>query len=384
MLRSPPDLPPAPWAVAEESYLRRYVDAFAADGLRGRHIIFYQHSAVGRELLPRILRALGAAVYPAGRSETFIPIDTENITDDELARLEALVVEVEASHHITVDAVVSTDGDSDRPLVTAVLPAADGARRVRFLPGDLLGLVTASYLRADAAVVPISTNDAVDQQLAAANIPLKKSKIGFRPTSSRSWTKLGRRHERVVVGWEANGGFLTRSSGFGARFELRCRRCRHFLRGDATLPILANLYAAGTGTLAELWDRLAAAALAAPVSSTTCPSPWDARWPARWRSPDGAVEAKLVDALPNAADYRARVARFFSADHFGHPLRVNVLDGVRLYFASGDIAHIRPSGNAPQLRIYANAATQERADAIVADALREPDGILRTIERAFT
>jgi phosphomannomutase len=61
-----------------------------------------------------------------------------------------------------------------------------------------------------------------------------------------------------------------------------------------------------------------------------------------------------------------------------------VLDGVRVYFRNGDIAHIRPSGNAPQLRIYANSDTQARADQIVDYALGEPDGILRQLERAFT
>jgi phosphomannomutase len=29
----------------------------------------------------------------------------------------------------------------------------------------------------------------------------------------------------------------------------------------------------------------------------------------------------------------------------------NVLDGVRVHFHNGDVAHIRPSGNARQLRI---------------------------------
>jgi len=57
---------------------------------------------------------------------------------------------------------------------------------------------------------------------------------------------------------------------------------------------------------------------------------------------------------------------------------------VRIYFNNGDVAHIRPSGNAPQLRIYANGDSQARADAIVELALSEPDGILRQLERAFT
>jgi len=57
---------------------------------------------------------------------------------------------------------------------------------------------------------------------------------------------------------------------------------------------------------------------------------------------------------------------------------------VRVHFHNGDVAHIRPSGNAPQLRIYANSDSQARADQIVELGLREPDGILRQLERAFT
>ena len=65
-------------------------------------------------------------------------------------------------------------------------------------------------------------------------------------------------------------------------------------------------------------------------------------------------------------------------------MRINVLDGVRVHFHNGDVAHIRPSGNAPQLRIYANSDSQARADRIVELGLHEPDGILRQLERAFT
>ena len=74
-------------------------------------------------------------------------------------------------------------------------------------------------------------------------------------------------------------------------------------------------------------------------------------------------------------------ALILGADGFDAPVRVNWVDGVRIYFANGDVAHIRPSGNAPQLRIYACADTQERADDICRRALAEPDGILRQLER---
>jgi phosphomannomutase len=47
-----------------------------------------------------------------------------------------------------------------------------------------------------------------------------------------------------------------------------------------------------------------------------------------------------------------------------------------MQFENGDVAHVRPSGNAPQLRSYAVASTEERAQAMVAMGVREPDGVL--------
>jgi len=72
---------------------------------------------------------------------------------------------------------------------------------------------------------------------------------------------------------------------------------------------------------------------------------------------------------------------FTQARGFGGIERVNVQDGIRCFFQNGDIAHIRPSGNAPQLRIYAHARTQARASRIAEMAVAEPDGILRDLQR---
>ena len=54
-----------------------------------------------------------------------------------------------------------------------------------------------------------------------------------------------------------------------------------------------------------------------------------------------------------------------------------------LHFESSDVDP-RPSGNAPQLRIYANCDSQARAHRIVDSGLYEPDGILRQLEKAFS
>ena len=87
--------------------------------------------------------------------------------------------------------------------------------------------------------------------------------------------------------------------------------------------------------------------------------------------------------IPRRAEtVRRRLQEFFGAgDGFWTITRLNFTDGVRITFDNGDVAHFRPSGNADELRIYAVAGTQERADQIAEMAVKEPDGILRRIER---
>ena len=125
----------------------------ANGALAGLRLAVYQHSAVGRDMLVDILQRLGAEVIACGRSEQFVPIDTENIEAGQLAAMQQL-----AGAAGRIDAVVSTDGDSDRPLVLGV---DDGA--VRFFGGDLVGMIVAEFLGADAVVVPITCNDAIDR-----------------------------------------------------------------------------------------------------------------------------------------------------------------------------------------------------------------------------
>ena len=402
VLKRSPHLPPLDRA-AEEAYVGRYLTSFTPGGLSGMRVLVYQHSAVGRDILPRILRGLGAEVVSAGRSETFVSIDTENITDEQLDRLEEFAVAAEASGR-PLHAIVSTDGDSDRPLLTAVLPAAEvhlGGRRVRFLPGDLLGIVVAEYLRADAVAVPISANDAVERRMRERGILLQKTKIGS-PYVISALDELRRagKHARIV-GWEANGGFLT-----GSDIALTAGTLIALPTRDSTLPILANLFAAaeqGIG-LATLWSRLPArfgraglidnvpVAVSQAILGGLIPPgdaievEFDRAGRVFDRSRPNAMSTPLAE--PAIADWQrcnATLMRFFTPPlGFDDIVRINVLDGVRVHFHNSDVAHVRPSGNAPQLRIYANSDSQARADQIVELGLREPDGILRQLERAFT
>jgi phosphomannomutase len=83
------------------------------------------------------------------------------------------------------------------------------------------------------------------------------------------------------------------------------------------------------------------------------------------------------------AAIREDLAQFFTpALGFASITRVDYTDGVRILFSNGEVAHVRPSGNADELRIYAVADTQSRADAIAAMGIEEPEGILRRMEKA--
>ena len=110
------DMPAADTAAADE-YVDRYVAAFPSGLLSGKKVLVWEHSAVGRELLARVLGGLGAEVVTAGRSDTFVAVDTEAVNETMLQTLQALA---DARGGSSLAAVVSTDGDGDRPLFLAV------------------------------------------------------------------------------------------------------------------------------------------------------------------------------------------------------------------------------------------------------------------------
>jgi phosphomannomutase len=344
------------------AYLARYADFFSGQPatLAGRRILLYEHSAVGRDLLAQLLTRLGAEVIPAGRSDHFVPIDTENI---DVAQLEA--IERLADAHKDLWAVVSTDGDSDRPLILAVA-RPDG--KLKFFGGDLVGMIVAEYLHADAVVVPISCNDAIDRGT-LSEVLEPKTRIGS-PFVIAGMDAAKARGRRTVCGWEANGGFL-----LGSDIERNGRALTALATRDAFLPILGVLFAAserGMG-IAELFRELPRRFSKAGLLKNF---PREAGLQVVRRLTPSAEDP---DAHAAVATELARV--FTRARGFTSVARLDYTDGVRIIFSNNDVAHIRPSGNADELRIYSAADTQARADAIVAEGVREPDGILRSLQR---
>ncbi|MDG1890857.1 MAG: phosphomannomutase [Verrucomicrobiota bacterium] len=375
---------------ASAFYLGRYRDFFPSHCLREKRLLVYQHSAVGRDLLVELLTSLGAHVTPVGRSETFVPIDTENITTEQLKQLQTFV-DKHAENEKPFDAVISTDGDSDRPLVCGI----DAWGSVHCINGDLLGLLTADFLEAHAVVVPISTNDAVDQYFKTKEIQPYKTKIGS-PHVIQTMEAL--RHEGIqqVMGWEANGGFLTMND-----LEIDEGKLSALPTRDAFLPILSVLHTSVEkgmslidllGTLPARFGRSGLIDAFPKASSQSLMKRWtpDIRGLLDWELKDGNVQLRLTTGERRTADHEEclmiahlceEADRYFLPDLGYESIeRINYIDGIRFYFKNGDIGHIRASGNAPQLRFYAVAETQDRADSMVANAILEPGGLLRTME----
>ena len=153
---------------AGKTYIKRYLDTFQHDLFSGKTIIMYQHSAVGRDLLVRVLEGLGAEVIPLDRSSQFIPVDTENLTPENREFFKALADKYSDKH---IFAIVTTDGDSDRPLV---VDEKGGVHR-----GDVLGILACQHLKADFAAVPISANNSVAVALGNERNNIKANKDRF-------------------------------------------------------------------------------------------------------------------------------------------------------------------------------------------------------------
>lgn len=371
-----------------EFYRRRYTDFFAGQSLRGLRLVVYQHSAVGRDLLVELLRALGAEVIPAGRSETFVPIDTEAIDQETLEHIRQLAEQATAAHG-RVDAVVSTDGDSDRPLLVGIDYDPAGHCLACFFGGDLVGMVVAEFLGADAVVVPISCNDAIDHGPLQSLLE-PKTRIGS-PYVIAGMEAARARGRQRICGWEANGGFLT-----GSNLERGGHMLPALPTRDAFLPILCVLFKmVATGrrmseVFAALPKRFSRAALLRKFPRSTSLKIIAALSPAGG-IPLTRPAATLCpsdgerDGVRGAFDeIKLTLQKYFTPElGFGAVAHLDDTDGVRIHFTNGDVAHVRPSGNADELRIYAVADSQARADQIAAFGVAEPDGILRRLERAF-
>ncbi|MGN7733618.1 phosphomannomutase [Ensifer sp. 22564] len=335
--RSTNDIDDAP-GVAEdrsaecaEHFYQRNASLLPSRALSGLRIGVYQHSTVARDLLVDVLVHYGAEVTALGRSEKFVPVDTEAVSAETVALLS------EWTKDYKFDAIVSADGDGDRPLV-----ADENGKPLR---GDLLGLICARFLGATYVATPVTSNSHIEMN---GTFKVVRTQVGspFVIAAMDAGMSAG---EMGVIGFEANGGLLTASP-----FLVNGHRLAALPTRDCFLPILALLYLASRenkrisaishafGMPVALADRLENY----PIEASN------------------ALMARLRASPDNLSSFLAP---------FGDIAAVNDTDGLRVQLTVGNTIHFRPSGNAPEMRCYVEAATEEAAARMLEMAL----GLLR-------
>lgn len=330
-----------------EAYVDRYVRFFGADALAGLTIGVYQHSAVGRDLLVKIVEAMGGEALRLARSDRFIPVDTEAVRPEDIAAAR------EWAQEFGTDAIISTDGDSDRPLLANEYG--------EWLRGDRLGILCAQVLGADHVVTPISSNSALE--LSGQFAGITRTRIGSPYVISGMNAALAAGYKRVC-GYEANGGFL-----LGCDLVVEGRTLAALPTRDAVLPMLAALVAARkAGGLVALERHL-------PQRVT-----YSDRIQAFPVADSKQLFAYLLEG--DLAAQKARLAEYFGRMH-GGLVQVDLTDGIRMTMADGVVVHLRASGNAPELRCYTEAGDALTAAAANSGALRTVlDRIIETVRMA--
>lgn len=308
---------------ASQAYIRGNVDWFPEGALAGLRIGLYAHSAAGRQENRAILEALGANVVEFGRSDAFVPVDTEAVSDDDRERGQQWASEY------GLDAILSTDGDGDRPLL------AD--ERGEWLRGDVLGLLCARELGIAALAVPVNCNTAIEASGAFDEV--LRTRIGS-PYVLAGMEKLQQTHERVA-GFEANGGFL-----LGSTLEEGGKILSALPTRDAVLPAVTLLVAAARRgvPLSRLLNEL----------------------PARYTASDRLQDFPVATSRRLINQWQAEPCEVVRMLGLDSPLTsVDTTDGLRVTQDNGDIVHLRPSGNAPELRCYCESKDHPASQALV-------------------
>lgn len=305
-------------------YFARFASLLPEGALAGVRVGVFEHSTVARDLLTRILQHFGAETIALDRRDSFVAVDTEAFSDAVFAPLAGWVQQ----HGL--DAVVSADGDGDRPL----LMHAGG----EFVRGDVLGLITARYLGARTVVTPVTSNSGIERTGSFSRVV--RTRVGS-PYVIEGMTGA----PGSVIGFEANGGTFV-----GDGVSVAGKPLSPLPTRDAILPLLCVLgLAAGKGVgVAELVAAL-------------------------------PLQHALADRLQNVPNERsaAFLTRLSGDEAYARELftpygiaELTQIDGLQFRTGSGDMVHFRASGNAPELRCYVEGSTAEVARELLDWGLR--------------
>jgi phosphomannomutase len=309
-------------------FVERYARYFGRDLLKGRNVVLYEHSSAARDVLKQILISVGANVVCHDRRDSFIPVDTEALGD--VSGFQKIISNSSAM------ALVSTDGDGDRPMILDEIG--------NVVRGDQIGVLSAAAVRADGVATPISSSTALEKTGVFKTI--RRTKIGS-PYVVEGMQILANGGLETIVGYEANGGLLLGSDLANGASGILTR----LMTRDSILPILLLLKGA--------------------VSHGVSVSKFVSSLPQRFTASE-----LIRDFAPEKS--RALLDKFLKGGlpffthawekELGNAIYLDRTDGVRVEFESGFILHFRPSGNAPEFRIYSEAETETGATMLVQKA----------------
>lgn len=306
-------------SAAKLAYIARYSELFDAQTLLGKKIGIYEHSSSGRDIYKQLFEGLGAEVISLERSDIFVPIDTEAVSDSDKQKA------IGWSQQYGFDAIFSTDGDGDRPLIAD----EDG----NWLRGDLLGLLCSQLLNIDSLAVPVSCNTAIEKSNLFKQVI--RTKIGS-PYVIAEFAELNKGNARVA-GFEANGGYL-----LGSDIDFNGKHLAALPTRDAVLPALVLL--AQKESISQQLDKL----------------------PKRFTASDRLQDFSKGQSLAVIKELQHDASAFLIKLGYELEYNVNTTDGLRITVENGDVVHLRPSGNAPELRCYAESSSEEKAINLVA------------------
>jgi phosphomannomutase len=320
-------------AIAAKHYQQRFIDLFPEQALHGIKVGVYQHSGVAREMLAELLETLGAEVVRLGFSDQFVPVDTEAVRAEDVDLAKQWVRQYQ------LDAIVSTDGDADRPLISD--------EQGNWLRGDIVGILCARYLGIDHVVAPISCNTCLEKSNWFSAV--KRTRIGS-PYVITGMNEYVDDHYLAVAGYEANGGFLQATS---------LRKNHHVLSPlptrDALIVIFTVLHSAKQQNML--------------VSQLSASLPKRFTYSDRIKNFASEKGRQLIAKYTSGSLQENKTAIQIDLPQFGEIVDINSLDGLRITFANEDIIHFRPSGNAPEFRCYSESDSLDKAQLINKQAL---------------
>jgi phosphomannomutase len=325
-------------------FRQRYTELFPVEMLKGKRSGIYEHSSVARDLLKDLIAYFGAEVISLERTDYFVPIDTEAVSEIDKEKAK------DWAKKYKLDAIISTDGDGDRPLISD--------ENGQWLRGDVLGVLCVKYLGATHVAAPINVNSMLevssDSQLIcsrtrigspyviAAMQDLAKEPLA----SNRKPLVTNKATSAKIVGYEANGGFMV-----GSNIPLNGKTLHALPTRDAVLPILIVLslsHQSGapiSGLLKALPSRFTASACIKDVLK---------------RVSDQIIKSLEFDQV--------KQDEFLCEVYADNAVKINTInktDGLRLIISNKNVIHIRPSGNAPELRVYIETSTMDKSEGLV-------------------